>query len=83
MRDVSVGGERVEWSADSSEDEYTKFKDRKSLKRKRAIASTRKAKAVAKENDAGIGSKKATWVIISPYLPLRNLVYRFKTRLEF
>ena len=59
MRDTSVGGQRVEWSADSSEDEYTKFKDRKSVKRKRAAASTRKAKAVAKETDADLRAKKS------------------------
>ncbi|KAI9789025.1 MAG: hypothetical protein M1833_002777 [Piccolia ochrophora] len=38
-------GERIEWSEDDGEDVYKKFKGRKSLKRKRAAASTRKAKA--------------------------------------
>ena len=53
MRDLDGKGQRVEWSADSSENEYTKFKHRKSIKRRRAAASSRKARAVEKENVAG------------------------------
>lgn len=58
MRDTNAGGQRVEWSADSGDDEYAKFRDRKAIKRKQAAASTRKAKAVEKENGIGNTSKK-------------------------
>ena len=58
MRDNAVRGERVEWLADSSEDEYAKFRDRISNKRKRAAASTRKAKAVEKETSIRATSKR-------------------------
>lgn len=47
------------WSADSSDDEYTKFRDRTATKRKRAAVSTRKAKAVEKDSGIGNTSKKS------------------------
>jgi len=49
VRAVHVEGEKVEWSDEDGEAVYTKFKNRKAVKRKRAAASTRKAKAVEKE----------------------------------
>lgn len=45
-------------SSEGSEDAYNKFKNRKSGKRKKAAASTRKAKAV--EQESGIGQKPKT-----------------------
>lgn len=59
IRNNYVEGHRVEWSADSSDDEYTKFRGRKALKRKKAVASTRKAKAVEKETGIGHTSNKS------------------------
>ena len=50
-------GKKVDWSSsEDSEDAYKKFKNRKSVKRKKAAASTRKAKAV--ERETGIGQKQ-------------------------
>ena len=46
MHNAHVEGDRVDWSDDAGEDVFTKFKNRKAVKRKRAGASTRKAKAV-------------------------------------
>jgi len=46
-------GEKVEWSDEDGEAVYNKFKNRKAVKRKRAAASTRKAKAVEKERTVG------------------------------
>jgi len=46
-------GERVDWSDEDSEEAYKSFKSRKSVKRKRAAASTRKAKAVESETTVG------------------------------
>ena len=57
MRDARHDGEKVEWSEDDDSDAYEKFKARKSLKRKAAAASTRKAKAVEKQRD-GVGKKQ-------------------------
>ncbi len=51
-------GERVDWSDSDGDEVYNKFKNRKALKRKRAAASTRKAKAVEKEGIAGNKPKK-------------------------
>ena len=51
--------ERVEWSEEDSEGAYKEFKNRKTLKRKRAAASTRKAKAVEKSNGARNINKQA------------------------
>lgn len=45
-------------SSEGSEDAYNKFKNRKSGKRKKAAASTRKAKTV--EQESGIGQKPKT-----------------------
>lgn len=56
MHDTHYEGEKVDWSDDDSEEAYKKFKNRKSDKRKKAAASTRKAKAVEKDN--GIVGKK-------------------------
>ena len=53
-------GERVGWSDDDSEEAYKSFKKRKSVKRRKAAASTRKAKAVENE---GIVSKKSAKVV--------------------
>ena len=55
MHDEHPGGEKVDWSEDNGEEAYEEFKKRKSVKRKKAAASTRKAKAVEKE---GITGKK-------------------------
>jgi len=46
----------VDWSGDDSEEAYKNFVKRKSVKRKRAAASTRRAKAVEKES--GVGQKQ-------------------------
>ena len=55
MHDGHPRGEKVDWSEDNGEAAYEDFKKRKSVKRKKAAASTRKAKAVEKE---GITGKK-------------------------
>ena len=52
-------GEKADWSGDDSAEAYKKFKNRKSVKRKRAAASTRKAKAVEKDNVVGKRQKKS------------------------
>lgn len=57
MRDALHDGDRVDWSEDDDSDAYKKFKARKSVKRKAAAASTRKAKAVEKEKDV-VGKKQ-------------------------
>ena len=47
----------MDWSEDEdSEEAYKKFRNRKSIKRKKAAASTRRAKGV--ENETGIGGKQ-------------------------
>ncbi|KAL9629180.1 MAG: hypothetical protein Q9164_006989 [Protoblastenia rupestris] len=52
-------GKKVDWSDnEDGEETYKKFKKRKSIKRKKAAASTRKAKAVEKETGAGKRQKK-------------------------
>ena len=51
MRDAPHNGEKVDWSEDDGLDAYENFKARKSLKRKAAAASTRKAKAIEKQKD--------------------------------
>lgn len=48
-------GERVDWSDSDGDKAYKNFKNRKTLKRKRAAANTRKGKAVEKE---GVGGKR-------------------------
>lgn len=48
----------MDWSDGDSDEAYTKFKNRKSVKRKRVAASTRKAKAVEKESVTGRKAKK-------------------------
>lgn len=53
VRVVDTEGEKVEWSDEDGEAVYNKFKNRKSVKRKRAAASTRKAKAVERKRNAG------------------------------
>ncbi|KAI9814683.1 MAG: hypothetical protein M1832_005682 [Thelocarpon impressellum] len=63
IRRARPAGEKVEWS-DDEEAVYEKFKKRKSLKRKRAAASTRKAKTIAADESnrgsAGVqGERKA------------------------
>lgn len=57
MRDAVHDGEKVEWSEDNDSDVYQKSKASKSVKRKAAAASTRKAKAIEKERDA-VGKKQ-------------------------
>lgn len=56
MHEDRPRGERVDWSDNDSEEAYKKYVNRKSVKRKKAAASTRKAKAVEKEN--GVGRKQ-------------------------
>ncbi len=51
-------GEKVDFSDGDSGEAYKRFKNRKSVKRKQAAASTRKAKAVEKENVVGKRQKK-------------------------
>ena len=48
----------MNWSDSDGDEAYTKFKNRKALKRKRAAASTRKAKAVERESSSRNDSKK-------------------------
>ncbi|KAK4690180.1 DNA excision repair protein ERCC-6-like 2, partial [Lecanoromycetidae sp. Uapishka_2] len=55
---VHPSGEKVDFSDDDSEEAYKTFKNRKSVKRKKAAASTRKAKAVEKGNVVGKRQKK-------------------------
>jgi len=55
MHEIRPRGERVDWSDNDSGEAYKTFVKRKSVKRKRAAASTRKAKAVEKES--GVGKK--------------------------
>ena len=50
------GNEKVDWSEDEGERAYERFKKRKSVKRKRAAASTRMAKVIEKE---GISADKS------------------------
>lgn len=57
MRDAPHDGEKVEWSEDDDSDANKKSKARKSVKRKAAAASTRKAKAIEKER-AVVGKKQ-------------------------
>lgn len=57
MHDVQPEGEKVDWSDNDSE-AYKEFKNRKSVKRKKAAASTRKAKAVEKDDGADRKQKK-------------------------
>ncbi|KAF6237480.1 hypothetical protein HO173_004370 [Letharia columbiana] len=57
MRDALHDGEKVDWSEDDDSDAYKTFKARKSVKRKAAAASTRRAKAVEKEKDL-VGKKQ-------------------------
>ena len=52
------GEETVDWEENDGEDAYNTFKNRKSVKRKKTAASTRKARAVGKENVVGRESKK-------------------------
>ncbi|MCJ1272976.1 hypothetical protein MMC21_000765 [Puttea exsequens] len=57
-RDIHQEGDRVEWTdEDDGEDAYKMFKNRKAVKRKKAVASTRKAKTV--ESVTGVGKKQA------------------------
>ena len=60
MRDTYAHGDKIKWSEDEGEGAYEKFKKRKTLKRKRAAASTRMAKAIEAEGTAGkkIGKPK-------------------------
>lgn len=51
-------GEKVSFSDDDSDEAYKIFKNRKSVKRKKAAASTRKAKAVEKDGVVGKRQKK-------------------------
>ncbi|MCJ1476268.1 hypothetical protein MMC13_004934 [Lambiella insularis] len=53
-----ANGERVDWSEGENSGAYQKFKNRKSLKRKRAAASTRIAKAIEKGTTGRKRSKK-------------------------
>ncbi|KAI9704901.1 MAG: hypothetical protein M1836_006681 [Candelina mexicana] len=48
-------GEKYEWSDDDGEAVYNQFKNRKTLKRKRAAASTRRARAIS--TATGVGQK--------------------------
>ena len=59
-RKVHTEGERVNWSDNDGDAAYKRFKNRKALKRKRAAASTRRAKAVEEESIVGKRSKKIT-----------------------
>ena len=54
---VQSTGQRVNWSDEDSDAAYKLFKKRKSDKRKKAAASTRKAKAI--ENESGIGKRQS------------------------
>ncbi|KAL9130282.1 MAG: hypothetical protein Q9217_001493 [Psora testacea] len=55
-------GRKVDWSDDQDSDHaYKKFKNRKSVKRRKAAASTRKAKAVEKETGVGRRQKKLNY----------------------
>ena len=51
-------GEKVDWSEDEDGRAYEKFKNRKSVKRKRAAASTRLAKAIERDNSMGNKRRK-------------------------
>ncbi|KAM0802030.1 DNA excision repair protein [Usnea florida] len=57
MRDAVHDGEKVAWSEDDDSDAYKRFKARKSVKRKAAAASTRRAKAIEREKDV-VGKKQ-------------------------
>lgn len=57
-QDACPEGEKIDFSDEDSEEAYKNFKNRKSVKRKKAAASTRKAKAVEKENVVGKRQKK-------------------------
>ena len=59
VRDARHDGEKVDWSEDDESDAYQKFKARKSVKRKAAAASTRKAKAIEKQRDV-VGKRQRT-----------------------
>ena len=59
MRDTKIDSKKVEWSDDDAQGAYDNFKNRKSVKRKRAAASTRKARAIEKGNVAGKRSKRS------------------------
>ncbi|MCJ1403848.1 hypothetical protein MMC11_007071 [Xylographa trunciseda] len=49
--------EKVDWSEDEDSGAYEKFKNRKAVKRKRAAACTRMAKAIEKDNNNGKKSR--------------------------
>ncbi|KAL6714032.1 hypothetical protein ACLMJK_008526 [Lecanora helva] len=57
-RDGRPAGERIEWSSDEDSGEaYKQFKSRKSVKRRKIAASSRKAKS--KDDESGVGKKQA------------------------
>ena len=59
MRDTHAKGEQIDWSDDEDpEDAYKTFQDRKSVKRRKATASTRKAKTL-ETNGVGHASKRS------------------------
>lgn len=58
MHDAHTEGEKVDWSDGDSEEAYTKFKNRKAVKRKKVAAGNRKAKAVEKDLAGAKESKK-------------------------
>lgn len=60
MHEARPRGEKVHWSDIDSEEAYKNFVNRKSVKRKKAAASTRKAKAVEKESVLGKKQAKIT-----------------------
>lgn len=57
-RGPHLEGGKVDWSDGDSGDAYERFKNRKSVKRKKLAANARKANAVEKENADGNGSKR-------------------------
>lgn len=58
MHDAHAEGQKVDWSDVDSEEAYAKFKSRKTARRKRVAANSRKAKAVEKDLTGAKGSKK-------------------------
>ncbi|KAI9821115.1 MAG: hypothetical protein M1827_003849 [Pycnora praestabilis] len=52
-KDIHADCEKVDWSDDDGQAAYNKFKNRKSVKRKRAMASTRKARSIEAEPVVG------------------------------
>ena len=58
MPTVNPENERADWLEEDGEDAYNNFKNRKTVKRKRTAASTRRARAVDKETLVGRKASK-------------------------